>query len=207
MSAAFDMRAWMRGDLPFYTGSKSTPTAPEGKPVRYYGVFMTKRGPRTFVSKTREAAPERIIEIQETTGNALPLAEELLKKYAVLMRRDSEAVAEIPTSPTDLPHIGRVGVHSDGDAMHTAICVGVAGDECMLLFLTSHPSWNPYARPITKDEAPFTGFRWNSTTYLAPVFRHTRNMHWQHRSLPTHRVESLREEFFKPEWVDLITRL
>ncbi len=182
-----------------------------GVQLRYCGVHMTKKGPRTFIVKNASQAPNNILEIQETTGDAPLLARELLRKYSPLLRATKTTeyvVAPDPLPPpTDLSHIGRVGVHTDGDAMHTAICVGIHRDECMLLFMTSHPWWNPYARLVTKDEAPFTGFNWNPVTFFAPVMRHPRNLHWKDRSLPDYRVEALREEFFKPEWLEPICRL
>lgn len=194
----------MQGELPFYKdGSERGDRAV--KSVRYAGVFMTRKGPRSFVTRTREAAPEKALEIQETAGDAQALADELLKKYDPLMRNSAVLVEAQTAEESSI--IGQVGVHSDGDALHTAICVGMEGEECMLLFLTSHPSWNPYARPIKKDEAPFTGFRWNPTTFLAPVLRNPRDLHWRNRCLPTHRVEALREEFFKPERMALISQL
>jgi len=194
VSAAFDMGAWMRGETPFYMDKV------EPAKVRYCGVFMTRKGPRSFIVKTREAVPDGAFEIHETTGDPKLLANELLKKYAAL--GGSQLDRCTPES-----YIGQVGVHADGEALHTAICVGLQGEEGMLLFLTSHSYWNPYARALTPDEAPLTGYPWNNVTFLAPVFRRLRDLHWQGRSLPTHRVKALREEFFKSELLSRIACL
>jgi hypothetical protein len=185
----------MRGELPFYA---NTPK-PEKPQLRYCGVVWTKRGFRTFIVKSKDSIPPEALDVQETLGDPQALAQALLAKY--------EVPASGPQLINETSPVGLVGHHTDGGRVHTAFCVGVYEGECMLLFLTSHPSWNPYARPLRRDEAPFSGYTWNPMTYLAPVLRDGRSVSWSGGSLPQHRVEALREEFFRPDCISLVARL
>lgn len=187
-AVSFDMQAWLRGESSFQ------PEPSESKSTRFYGIYRTKKGLRSFIVKSRQAAPVEAIEVRVTSsGDASILAKNLLNDYDLGRYR--------PTS------VGLVGHHADGGRVHTAVCVGIDHDECLLLFLTSHPQWNPYARLITRDEAGFTGFAYNTVTYLAPVLRPIESMSWTERRFPDHRVKDLRQEFFPEERIGAISRL
>lgn len=193
------MRAWMRGETPF-PASKEARSRPEGSKTRFYGVYRTKNGLRSFVVREEKSIPKTAVEIFQTEGPANALAREILQRH------ETQEVVVPSARPLDWM-TGRIGHHADGGPVHTAICVGVDLGDCLLLFMTSHPNWNPYSRPLRKDEAPFTGFSWNSMTFLAPVLRAGDSVSWTDRQIPDHRVESLRAEFFRPEWLSHIYRL
>lgn len=180
----------MRGEVPFCPESQRGAAR---KLQRFYGVYPTRKGLRTFIVKDRLSAPADAIEILEGMGDIEALAKSLLGEYVSGARRPS--------------NIGAVGYHADGGRVHTAICVGVDHDDCLLLFLTSHPTWNRFARPITKEEAAFAGYSFNTNTYLAPVFRNSGNISWSGRRLPSHRIDELRDEFFTAANLNEISRL
>lgn len=187
------MEAWLQGVSNFQPAD-SSPKPTEAKSPRYYGVYQTRKGLRSFIVKNPDSAPSDALEIRSTTGKDV-------QNLAKVMLSDYENGRVKPSL------VGLVGHHADGGRVHTAVCVGTDQDECLLLFLTSHPTWNPYARLITKEEAGFTGFAYNAVTYLAPVLRPIESMSWTERRFPDHRVGSLRQEFFPDNLIGAISRL
>lgn len=91
---------------------------------------------------------------------------------------------------------GMVCHHSDGQKVHTAICLGEHEGEFKLLVMTTNPFWNSYCRPITTEEAAMTGFPGRAQTYLAPVLRHPDEITWTDIVITDHRIKALDEEFF-----------
>lgn len=105
-------------------------------------------------------------------------------------------IERLPPAPKPVGRVGTVVQHSDGGRVHSAFCLKEEDGMCSLVFLTSSPHWNKFARPITRDEAALSGFPFNDHTYLAPVLRPAVEVSLGRVQLPEHRVEALYSEFF-----------
>lgn len=212
-----DMRDWMRGEVPF-----SPPNENSEPGVRYYGVYETRKGLRTFITRYRSAIPSDTLEVRSAPGKVTDLVEKMLQKHLARLRSPSpmddeqeqeeapeeNLVAEtflIPSVAPQVTFVGRVGHHSDGGRVHSLICLSVEDGECAVLFLSAHPWWNPFSRPMTEEEAIFVGWP-KKQTHLAPVFRPFSEISWTPRYFPEHRVEDLKAEFFTPAYTPRIRK-
>lgn len=206
-----DMRDWMQGEVPFCPPNENT-----GPTIRYYGVYETRKGLRTFITKDRKYIPGDTLEVRSAPGNVTELVEKLLQKHLDRLQSlpptevKPEPQATFKTFPTPSVEVlktlvGRVGHHSDGARVHTLICLSAEGQEGAVLFLSARPWWNPFSRPMTEEEAIFVGWP-KKQTYLAPVFRLLSEISWTDRYFPEHRVEDLKAEFFTPAYTPRIRK-
>lgn len=152
------------------------------------GICRTPKGSYvSFLVRDETPDPQGVVEVVETTFEA---------KAEVQARLEERYGIAAPSRRVHAPILeGRIGFHSDG-AVHSVICLGVKDEVASLLFVTSSPNWNPFSRPITREEVGFLGYTWNDHTYLAPVFRDVREVSWAPRFIPSYRLEELRKEFF-----------
>lgn len=203
----------MKGEVPFEEPVQ------EGSRLRYYGVYLSKRGPRSFITKTERDIPRGTKVLRTTMGSAqaVELSTQLLLDFIHgkvannYTRGQGLELAELAESHIQREKMastfdGRVGHHSDGDKVHTLIALSVEEDDVVCLLLTSNPLWNPYTRRLSKEEAVFVGWP-RGNTFLAPVYRSLSEVFWTDRYFPDHRVDDLRKEFFPPERIAHIRTL
>lgn len=163
--------------------------------IWYIGVRRTPNG-KLFTQVVREY-PEKLKTTKWLAVRRVTASSQLEKAEKELIEAVGRGISTYEPKSPRADFFGRVGYHSDGGRTHTVICVGEAMQQCCVLFLTSHPSWNPYARPLTTDEAGMVGHpRKGIPTYLAPVLRPEDEIHWSDLYLTEHRIQALREEFF-----------
>lgn len=170
----------------------------------YFGVTKTNNGYSRFICKTLDLIPKNMVSVRFKLLKSCDVESESINFYNNYLAEQTLEIVKI--NKTEIKKnisVGDVTYFIDGQKLHTSIIMEYNEDMSKMLFITTNPYWNPWSRPISREEEVLLGYpSKGKISYLAPVIRPSKFIKQSGKSFPSHRIDSLKEEFSEDKFID-----